>query len=81
MITHGNIVATAAAIKTLIPNPGRSDVYLAYLPLAHVLELAAEVCSYLYFSSLLNEQDCFNLLWLSSPSCCVQVVQLATVLR
>ncbi|KAH9745392.1 Long chain acyl-CoA synthetase 8 [Citrus sinensis] len=42
MITHGNIVATAAAIKTLIPNPGRSDVYLAYLPLAHVLELAAE---------------------------------------
>lgn len=45
MITHGNIVATAAAIKTLIPNPGRRDVYLAYLPLAHVLELAAEVCS------------------------------------
>lgn len=45
MITHGNIVATAAAIKTVIPNPGRSDVYLAYLPLAHVLELAAEVCS------------------------------------
>lgn len=42
MITHGNIVATAAAIKTVIPNLGRSDVYLAYLPLAHVLELAAE---------------------------------------
>lgn len=42
MITHGNIVATAAAIKTVIPNPGRSDVYFAYLPLAHVLELAAE---------------------------------------
>lgn len=42
MITHGNIVATAAAIKTVIPNLGRNDVYLAYLPLAHVLELAAE---------------------------------------
>ncbi|KAJ4730242.1 Long chain acyl-CoA synthetase [Melia azedarach] len=42
MITHGNIVATAAAVKTVIPNMGRSDVYLAYLPLAHVFELAAE---------------------------------------
>lgn len=55
MITHGSIVATAAAIKTVIPNLGRNDVYLAYLPLAHVLELAAEVGSYLYFSSLYKE--------------------------
>ena len=50
MITHGNIVATAAAVKTVIPKLGRDDVYLAYLPLAHVFELAAEVCSYLYSS-------------------------------
>ncbi|KAK3184565.1 hypothetical protein Dsin_031851 [Dipteronia sinensis] len=42
MITHGNIVATAAAVKTVIPKLGRDDVYLAYLPLAHVFELAAE---------------------------------------
>ncbi|KAJ0988213.1 hypothetical protein J5N97_006569 [Dioscorea zingiberensis] len=42
MITHGNIVATAAAVMTIIPGIGQDDVYLAYLPLAHVLELAAE---------------------------------------
>jgi long-chain acyl-CoA synthetase len=42
MITHGNIVATAAAVKTVIPNLGSNDVYLAYLPLAHVFELEAE---------------------------------------
>ena len=49
MITHGNIVATAAAVMTVIPRLGRDDVYLAYLPLAHVFELAAEVSSYLVF--------------------------------
>ena len=43
MITHGNIVATAAAVPTIVPRLGNGDVYLAYLPLAHVLELAAEV--------------------------------------
>lgn len=58
VITHGNIVATAAAVATLITKIGRSDVYLAYLPLAHVFELAAEVvmmsagCSIGYGSAL-----------------------------
>lgn len=42
MITHGNIVATAAAVMTVIPGIDSKDVYLAYLPLAHVFELAAE---------------------------------------
>ncbi|KAF3963845.1 hypothetical protein CMV_011805 [Castanea mollissima] len=42
MITHGNIVATAAAVMMVVPNICRSDIYLAYLPLAHVFELAAE---------------------------------------
>ncbi|XP_042520574.1 long chain acyl-CoA synthetase 8 [Macadamia integrifolia] len=42
MITHGNIVATTASVMTVIPGLGSSDVYLAYLPLAHVFELAAE---------------------------------------
>lgn len=42
MITHGNMVATIAAVRTIIPNLGTGDVYLAYLPLAHVFELAAE---------------------------------------
>ncbi|XP_039021949.1 long chain acyl-CoA synthetase 8-like [Hibiscus syriacus] len=42
MITHGNIVALAAAVMTIIRGIGTNDVYLAYLPLAHVLELAAE---------------------------------------
>lgn len=43
MMTHGNIVSTAAAVMTVIPNIGPNDVYLAYLPLAHIFELAAEV--------------------------------------
>jgi long-chain acyl-CoA synthetase len=43
MITHGNMVATTAAVMTIVPNLGKNDVYLAYLPLAHVFELAAEV--------------------------------------
>lgn len=47
MVTHGNIVATAAAVMTVIPGIDSKDVYLAYLPLAHVFELAAEVPSYL----------------------------------
>ncbi|ONK68627.1 uncharacterized protein A4U43_C05F14110 [Asparagus officinalis] len=42
MITHGNIVATAAAVTTIVPRIGNGDIYLAYLPLAHVFELAAE---------------------------------------
>ncbi|KAG0528532.1 hypothetical protein BDA96_05G020300 [Sorghum bicolor] len=42
MITHGNMVATTAAVMTIVPNLGKNDVYLAYLPLAHVFELAAE---------------------------------------
>ncbi|KAH8489685.1 hypothetical protein H0E87_025058 [Populus deltoides] len=42
MITHGNIVATAAAVMMGIPKLSSNDVYLAYLPLAHVFELAAE---------------------------------------
>ncbi|XP_050207048.1 long chain acyl-CoA synthetase 8 isoform X2 [Mercurialis annua] len=42
IITHGNIVATTAGVMSVIPKIGTNDVYMAYLPLAHVLELAAE---------------------------------------
>ncbi|KAL2327176.1 hypothetical protein Fmac_020603 [Flemingia macrophylla] len=42
MITHGNMVATTAAVMTVIPNLGSKDVYLAYLPLDHVFEMVAE---------------------------------------
>lgn len=42
MITHGNMVATVAGVMHLVPELGSKDVYMAYLPLAHVLELAAE---------------------------------------
>lgn len=56
MVSHGNIVATAAAVRTIIPGIGRNDVYLAYLPLAHVLELAAEVVIQQYCLSLSNYQ-------------------------
>ncbi|KAI5405961.1 Long chain acyl-CoA synthetase 9 [Lathyrus oleraceus] len=42
MMTHGNIVSTVSAVMTIIPNIGKNDVYLAYLPMAHILELIAE---------------------------------------
>lgn len=53
MITHGNIVATCAGVITVVPRLDSKDVYLAYLPLAHVFELAAEVPSYLCLILLL----------------------------
>ncbi|KAL1822074.1 hypothetical protein ACET3Z_008852 [Daucus carota] len=43
MMTHSNLVASAAAVLTVIPKIASSDVFLAYLPLAHVLELVAEI--------------------------------------
>ncbi|XP_059631815.1 long chain acyl-CoA synthetase 9, chloroplastic [Cornus florida] len=42
MMTHGNVLATISAVMTIVPDLGSKDVYLAYLPLAHILELAAE---------------------------------------
>ncbi|KAL2937247.1 Long chain acyl-CoA synthetase 8 [Bienertia sinuspersici] len=43
MMTHGNIIATVSAIMEVFPPIGRHDVYLAYLPLAHIFELEAEM--------------------------------------
>eukprot|EP00850_Spirogloea_muscicola_P008364 SM000044S16011 [mRNA] locus=s44:538830:543829:- [translate_table: standard] len=42
MMSHQNLVSTIAGVLAVVPDLGPSDVYLAYLPLAHVLELAAE---------------------------------------
>lgn len=43
MLTHGNVLATVSAVMTIVPKLGPKDVYLAYLPMAHILELVAEV--------------------------------------
>ncbi|KAL8150957.1 hypothetical protein V2J09_020765 [Rumex salicifolius] len=43
MMTHKNVVATAASVMTVVPGLGKKDAYLAYLPLAHILELEAEI--------------------------------------
>ncbi|KAF4366257.1 hypothetical protein G4B88_030435 [Cannabis sativa] len=42
MMTHANVLATVSAVMTIVPGLGSNDVYMAYLPLAHILELAAE---------------------------------------
>lgn len=42
-MTHGNILSTVSAVMTIVPELGGKDIYLAYLPLAHILELVAEV--------------------------------------
>ena len=44
-MSHGNLVATIAGVFAMVPDTSPADVYLAYLPLAHILELAAEVVS------------------------------------
>lgn len=47
MITHGNIVTTARGFSVICKGIGNEeDAYIAYLPLAHVLELAAECLSF-----------------------------------
>lgn len=42
-MTHANVLAVVSAVMTIVPGLGNKDVYMAYLPLAHILELAAEV--------------------------------------
>ncbi|CAA6667667.1 unnamed protein product [Spirodela intermedia] len=42
MMSHGNILATVSAVISIVPDIGVKDIYLAYLPLAHILELVAE---------------------------------------
>ncbi|CAI0572135.1 unnamed protein product [Linum tenue] len=42
MMTHANVLAVVSAVRTIVPGLESNDVYLAYLPLAHILELAAE---------------------------------------
>lgn len=42
MITHGQIVAASAAAEVRLGIQPGKDVYLAYLPLAHIMEMMAE---------------------------------------
>ncbi|CAN1130713.1 Long chain acyl-CoA synthetase 9, chloroplastic [Linum perenne] len=42
MMTHANVLAVVSAVRTIVPALENKDVYLAYLPLAHILEIAAE---------------------------------------
>ncbi|KAH7851244.1 hypothetical protein Vadar_008992 [Vaccinium darrowii] len=42
MMTHGNVLSTVSAVMKIVPSLEIKDVNLAYLPLAHILELAAE---------------------------------------
>ncbi|XP_025080298.1 long-chain-fatty-acid--CoA ligase 4-like isoform X2 [Pomacea canaliculata] len=43
VITHGNLMSGMSGQCQRIPNLGYSDVFIGYLPLAHVLELSAEL--------------------------------------
>jgi long-subunit acyl-CoA synthetase (AMP-forming) len=61
MMTHGNVLATLSAVMTIVPKLGKKDVYLAYLPLAHILELAAEVCKEIDMHTFMNRfNKCFS---------------------
>lgn len=43
MISHSNIIAGVTGMAERIPNLDETDTYIGYLPLAHVLELSAEL--------------------------------------
>ncbi|KAI2656463.1 Long-chain-fatty-acid--CoA ligase 3 [Labeo rohita] len=43
MISHSNIIAGITGMAERIPKLGEDDTYIGYLPLAHVLELSAEM--------------------------------------
>lgn len=43
MISHGNLLTTVKAVVPRIGDLNRQDIYIAYLPLAHVLELMCEL--------------------------------------
>lgn len=43
MISHSNIIAAITGMAERIPNLDENDTYIGYLPLAHVLELSAEL--------------------------------------
>jgi long-chain acyl-CoA synthetase len=42
-VLHRNLVGVVAGLANAVPGIGHADYYLAYLPLAHILELAAEL--------------------------------------
>ena len=44
IISHGNIMCGMGGQGPRIDRMGPSDIYIGYLPLAHVLELSAETC-------------------------------------
>lgn len=52
-MTHRNVLATLSAVMTIVPELGKKDIYMAYLPLAHILELAAEVTVGYHFNILI----------------------------
>uniref|UniRef100_A0A8D0L2I5 long-chain-fatty-acid--CoA ligase n=1 Tax=Sphenodon punctatus TaxID=8508 RepID=A0A8D0L2I5_SPHPU len=43
MISHCNLIAGITGMAERIPHLGEKDTYIGYLPLAHVLELSAEL--------------------------------------
>lgn len=43
VLTHYNIVSSVAGLGAAIPFICHTDTYIGYLPLAHILEFAAEV--------------------------------------
>jgi len=46
MISHENVVACLGGIMDIIPNFSNQDRFLSYLPLAHILERAAEAAMF-----------------------------------
>eukprot|EP01138_Halocafeteria_seosinensis_P013872 gb/GECG01014165.1/.p1 GENE.gb/GECG01014165.1/~~gb/GECG01014165.1/.p1 ORF type:complete len:911 (+),score=116.33 gb/GECG01014165.1/:1-2733(+) len=60
VITHRNLLAAVGGLSGGVPALDASDVYIAYLPSAHVLELVAELCIF-YLGGSIGYSNPFTL--------------------
>lgn len=71
ILTHYNIIASVAGLDAGLPMLNHTDVFIGYLPLAHILEFAAEVmclvCAYILIVFQLRRQGKSNN-WLFCPT-------------
>lgn len=59
-LTHTNLIATLKAFTDAIVIDYKKDVFMGYLPLAHVFELLGGNYNNFFFFFLLNLKNCFK---------------------
>ena len=60
ILSHANLVATSTAILFTRSFSSTEDCYIAYLPLAHILELLSEVATLLLVWCLVQSRNLWS---------------------